>query len=31
VVDLHKGSIQVTSELEKGTKVEISLPMIEPK
>jgi two-component system phosphate regulon sensor histidine kinase PhoR len=31
VIDLHKGTIQVTSELDKGTKVEISLPMIEPK
>jgi two-component system phosphate regulon sensor histidine kinase PhoR len=31
VIDLHKGNIHVTSELDKGTKVEISLPMIEPK
>jgi two-component system phosphate regulon sensor histidine kinase PhoR len=31
VIDLHKGKIHVTSELDKGTKVEISLPMIEPK
>ena len=31
VIDLHKGNIQVTSELDKGTKVEISLPMIQPK
>jgi two-component system phosphate regulon sensor histidine kinase PhoR len=31
VIDMHKGAIQVTSELDKGTKVEISLPMIEPK
>jgi two-component system phosphate regulon sensor histidine kinase PhoR len=31
VIDIHKGTIQVTSELGKGTKVEISLPMIEPK
>ena len=31
VIDLHKGTIHVTSELDKGTKVEISLPMIEPK
>ena len=31
VIDLHKGTIQVTSELDKGTKVEINLPMIQPK
>ena len=31
VIDLHKGTIHVTSELNKGTKVEISLPLIEPK
>ena len=31
VIDIHKGAIQVNSELGKGTKVEISLPMIEPK
>jgi two-component system phosphate regulon sensor histidine kinase PhoR len=31
VIDLHKGTIHVTSEIDKGTKVEISLPMIEPK
>ena len=31
VIDMHKGTIQVSSELDKGTKVEISLPMIEPK
>lgn len=31
VIDMHKGSIHVTSELDKGTKVEISLPMIYPK
>jgi two-component system phosphate regulon sensor histidine kinase PhoR len=31
VIDMHKGSIQVISEIDKGTKVEISLPMIEPK
>jgi two-component system phosphate regulon sensor histidine kinase PhoR len=31
VIDIHKGNIQVTSELGKGTKVEISLPMIHPK
>jgi two-component system phosphate regulon sensor histidine kinase PhoR len=31
VIDMHKGTIHVTSELEKGTKVEISLPMVYPK
>ena len=31
VIDIHKGNIQVTSELGKGTEVEISLPMIHPK
>ncbi len=31
VIDMHKGSIHVTSELDKGTKVEISLPMVYPK
>lgn len=31
VIDMHKGSIHVTSELDKGTKVEISLPMVHPK
>jgi two-component system phosphate regulon sensor histidine kinase PhoR len=31
VIDMHKGTIQVSSELDKGTKVEISLPMIQPK
>jgi two-component system phosphate regulon sensor histidine kinase PhoR len=31
VIDMHKGTIQVTSELDKGTKVEISLPMVHPK
>ncbi len=31
VIDMHKGAIHVSSELEKGTKVEISLPMVYPK
>lgn len=31
VIDMHKGAIHVSSELGKGTKVEISLPMIDPK
>ena len=31
VIDMHKGAIQVTSEIKKGTKVEISLPMVNPK
>ena len=31
VIDMHKGSIHVTSELDKGTKVEVSLPMVDPK
>ena len=31
VIDMHKGSIHVTSEIDKGTKVEISLPMVHPK
>ena len=31
VIDMHKGTIQVTSELDKGTKVEISLPLVHPK
>jgi two-component system phosphate regulon sensor histidine kinase PhoR len=31
VIDMHKGTIHVSSELDKGTKVEISLPMIQPK
>lgn len=31
VIDMHKGSIHVSSELDKGTKVEISLPMVYPK
>ncbi len=31
VIDMHKGSIHVNSELDKGTKVEITLPMVHPK
>jgi CheY-like chemotaxis protein len=30
-IDLHKGDISITSEIQKGTKVVISLPVIEKK
>lgn len=31
VVDIHKGNIEVQSELNKGTRVEVSLPLVHPK
>ena len=31
VIDIHKGKIKVQSELEKGTKMIITLPVVSPK